>query len=104
MKIEYREAKDYRVISANGVWGGLAPHNQIRMAFYSEFVAPPESEIYEQKDKDLVKVNQDEEGTRHVIREMQVGVTIPVSLVPNLIEWLKDKYEQYEALSERDKG
>lgn len=86
----------FRVIHADGAWGGIAPNGLIRMAIYSESQPLPESVRYELKEERLVEKDRKQPPLGTIIRELEVDVVMDIRVARSLRNWLDDKIKQFE--------
>jgi hypothetical protein len=83
----------YRVIATNGVWGGLTPRGDLKLDFFVESQATPDSVRHEVVDGNLGKeISRSPE--RAIARRLQVGVLLSIDDAENLRDFLKLKIEE----------
>jgi hypothetical protein len=96
VNFHFLKSNFFRVIHADGVWGGLSPNLNIHMSFYSErnpipqMVAMVLSDVgtpaRELPDKRVIK-----EG---YVREIEADVVLDLQVAASLARWLTEKVEQ----------
>ena len=100
VKFHYKKSNLFRVLHADGAWGGLTPEGNIFFTFYNS--RPPIPEVLVQpveEDGTLgpeipeLKVSKD-----GIVREVEVGVTMTPENVQSLIEFLKGRLEHVEKI------
>ncbi len=95
-EIDFTHGRDYRVVHADGAWGGLTPSGGINVAFYAEWKKEPTSIIYEASDNKLRETKRN--GPEHVTREIQVEVLMTQAGAQALYKWLRIRLSQAESL------
>lgn len=88
---KYAKANDYRVIAANGVYGGPLPSGEIKADFFVEFVETPGVERFEVKDKRLGALIDRVPSKGTWIRELQIGLLLSRNTAKSIGEWLLEK-------------
>jgi predicted polyphosphate/ATP-dependent NAD kinase len=101
-KIAFRLIKSnlFRVISADGIFGGLTPRGNLFMSFFSERLPIPERIVHLLTPEGKVgeEVLAERESKDGVIREVEVGVAVDLDTAKALVVWLQDKIKQAEKL------
>ncbi len=88
----FAEAEDYRIVHADGIWGGVTPQLDVYMQFYTEFKEPPESVTYSIDGQRLKEDSRT--GREALVRQLQVGIMINVRTARALQAWLGDKIRE----------
>ncbi len=100
MKIRYLYESDASAstLYAHGVWGGLNPHGEIEMQFYTESDKLPETtECLIHEDGAVGPEMSDEsEDTRVVLRKIGAKVLVNYHTAKALIDWLEEKVSALE--------
>lgn len=107
IKIEWEYDKDYRMVPANGMWGGLTPKGDLHIEFFVEVLPTPGPEAtaffrdavsgsYNERPKTLEKAR--------IVRKVQVGVMIPHQQIPSFTEWFKDKAQRVNIVQKNPSG
>ena len=91
VEIHYLKANDFRVIHADGVWGGVAPRGYITMSVFSERNPIPRKMVFDVTPDGQLGPVTDRDSKEGIIREVEVEVVMDVPLAKSLVEWLKDK-------------
>ena len=90
--ISYQKSNLFRVVHADGVWGGATPRSDVHMAFFSERTALPKASYF-----DVINgMPQNEvvtETRTGVVRELEADIvmSLPVAIATYL--WLEDKLQ-----------
>ena len=105
--IEWEYDKDYRMVPANGMWGGFTPKGDLRIEFFVEVVPTPgleETALF----RDAVSGSYHERPKApekaRIVRRVQVGVMIPSQQIPSFTEWFKDKAQHVNIVRENPSG
>lgn len=87
----------YRRIAANGLWGGISPTGELKFDLFEDVSEFPQTTIVTLTDGEVKsEVNiPDENGTININRILHIGVSLPISVVPDIITWLQQKVEEY---------
>jgi hypothetical protein len=94
VEIIFEKSPQYRVIHADGAWGGLTAQLGLHLGFYSEFRQPPESITYSlEKDQPIEKVRT---GREAVVRHVEVEVAFSLQTAQSLRDWLDTKLKEAE--------
>jgi len=100
---KYKHAEHFKTIYANGVWGGPNPHGEIVMNFFLERNQPPE-ETKHVIAEDRTLVEKSRVPSKDVlIRELQVGIILSLSVARSVKEWLDQKITLLESSLEEAK-
>ncbi|MGV3719837.1 MAG: hypothetical protein ACO1SX_02915 [Actinomycetota bacterium] len=83
----------FRVVHADGVWGGVTAHGFVQMAFWSERTAIPKELTYtfEPGSKELKESPEDRTGREGWVREMEVSVLMDLPTAISFRGWLDEK-------------
>jgi hypothetical protein len=90
----------FRIVHADGVFGGLAPTGLIFINFYSQVPPIPDRVFHEigpdgKLGRELVEKRS---GSTAIVRELEMGVLIDVAVAKSFIQWLQ---EQVAAVEQR---
>ena len=107
----YIKSNSFRVVHADGVWGGPTPRGYVSMSFYSERTPIPRRITHAVTQEGNLGKLGDEVGrdTREgLVREVEVEVMLDLELARSLAQWLDDKIEalqaQQDAIVEKKRG
>jgi hypothetical protein len=96
VKIYFSKTKDYKIVPATGVWGGVSPNGDI---FFDLFIDKHDSPEYL-----VLKVDSDnkteevERGEQKLVRESQIGITLRPDNALVIGKWLIGKAEAAGAI------
>jgi hypothetical protein len=90
----------FRVIHADGVWGGVTPHLDIQMAFFSERTPIPQLVKHSVGPDGLGEELKSERVAREgIVREIEASIVVDVEVAKVLRAWLDDKIKQAEEIA-----
>lgn len=98
VRFKYVKSNFFRVIHADGAWGGLSPRGDIHMSFYNERGALPDSSI--------LTIGSDGQRTKPdvapssnaIIREIECDIVLDLTTAMGLRKWLDDKINDLQML------
>jgi len=92
IKIQYEEAKDYRMIPVTGIWGGIAPNGEIFADFFVERQKTPTLTILEIDESG--KILKDAQTGQKYIREKQIGIILRPDIALSIGNWIVKKAKE----------
>src|SRR5258708_3697353 len=106
LRIEYQKSHSFRVIHADGAYGGTSPRLQLFIAFYSERFPIPRVLTYESCStgaprEEVIAERESKEG---IIREIEVGVTMDINAAKGFAAWLSQQIAELEKRREQILG
>ena len=106
LRIEYKKSQAFRVIHADGAYGGTSPRLQLFIAFYSERFPIPTVLTYETSEtgapvRELTAERESKEG---LFREVEVGVTLDINAAKGFLDWLTARVAELEKKREEILG
>lgn len=92
-EITFRFEKDpeYRIIVANGAWGGITPRGELNFDLFFEHVETPEEISYMTTPDGLGPEVHREPQPAPITREAMVGVVMTVDNAENFAKWILEK-------------
>jgi hypothetical protein len=101
VKFDYIKSNSFRVVHADGAWGGVTPSQNIFMALYSQRAPIPQQTSHEVlTGGQLGSEIRDQRVARDaIIREVEVGVQMDLGVARALVDWLHEKIEVLEKLT-----
>lgn len=98
---DYIKSNFFRVIHADGAFGGLAPNGNIHMALYNERQAIPTKMVYPIEGTGLgPEIRKKRKGREGLVREVEVDVILSIEQAQALHTWLTNKIEAFETVSD----
>lgn len=90
--VNYQKSRNFRVVLAEGCFGGISPRGVIRSAFYNERSAIPQDGEITIRDGQAVTetVTNAREG---LVREVEVEVVMDLTTALSYHVWLSEKLE-----------
>jgi hypothetical protein len=94
LRFTYVKSNFFRVIHADGAWGGISPRGDIHVSFYNERGALPDSSILTlgADGKPLKPEEAQSSGT--IIREIECDVVLDLAAATGLRKWLEDNINE----------
>ncbi len=98
IRYEYQEEPGTKLQAAHGVWGGVNPHGEIELNFYTESDKMPLfSEREVEPDGTLgPELMPDDEDIRHITRTIHTKLLLNPRSAYAVFEWLAEKLESLE--------
>lgn len=91
-EVHFIKSQYFRVVHADGAWGGMTNAGFINMTLYSERPAIPQRIVHELAPLDNARFRLGGEleriGKEGVIRELEVSVMLTKEAATALVEWL----------------
>jgi hypothetical protein len=84
----------FRVIHADGAWGGIGPRGDIHMSFYNERGALPDSGIITVGDDGKPIKPEVAQSSGSVVREIECDVIFDLITAIGFRKWLDDKIKE----------
>ena len=99
IRFEFIKSNLFRVIHADGAFGGLTPRLGIFINFYSERPPIPKVLVHRVSETSGVlgeEIREKRESKTGIVRESEVGVCVDVEVAKSLVVWLQDKIHAIE--------
>jgi len=84
----YVKSNFFRVIHADGAWGGLSPRGDIHIAFYNERAAIPDHSSFRVSSDGKVVEPEKFEAESELVREVEIDVVVDLTTAKSLRTWL----------------
>jgi hypothetical protein len=94
ISIDYIKSNHFRVIHADGAWGGLTARGAIHMGLFSERPTIPQTQVYRVTDEGKLGTPIPERTKKRdadMVREVEVEVIMSYDTAQALYNWLGDK-------------
>jgi hypothetical protein len=100
LEFDFIKSNFFRVIKADGAFGGISPNGSIHMALYSERSAIPTKTFHSLEASGQLgpELREKRQGRRAILREVEVDVSMDIAQAIVLRDWLTDKIDQFEKL------
>lgn len=98
VKFDFIKSSLFRVVHADGIFGGMTPKGDIFMSFFSERFPIPTSVVHELKPSGELgpEVRSEREGRKGLLREVEVGVYCDLEVAKAVHKWLAEKIADAE--------
>jgi hypothetical protein len=98
IKFDYIKSNFFRVVHADGVWGGITPRQGIVMGFWSERPPIPEQMVFHVKPEGSLgeEIKEERKGREAIVREVEVNVMMELGSAKAFLAWLQAKVELLE--------
>ena len=93
---QYEKDPDYRVVYANGAFGGVTPRGDIKFELFIEYVKAPETIVHSMTPDGLGPEIERLPDRTPITRESQVGVIMSPNQAKSLAHWLLGKLSEVE--------
>lgn len=91
---KYTKANDYRIVTANGAYGGPEPTGGIKVDFFIESLEYPNLQRFELEGTKLGKEVRRIPGENNWVRELQIGLLLSRDVAETIGNWLLEKVKQ----------
>lgn len=93
VQFHYNKSNLFRVIHADGAWGGLTPDLNLFVGFYSQRPPIPNMTVQPLMDDGTLgeEIREAKISKAGIVREMEAGIVLSESTVDSLIEWLQQQ-------------
>lgn len=93
----YIKSKYFRVVHADGAFGGLTPHLDIFLSLYSERPPIPKRMVHDVVDGRLGdEIRAERKSKSGIVREAEIGITMDIDVAKSLVEWLQQKIQDVD--------
>ena len=99
VKFVYKQPDDYKIVYANGIYGGPTPRGEFKFDLFHEYGPAPESELHYVKEDGSVGGKVESEASVEeaiVIRERKIGVVMELRHAKNIASWMLTKIQEIE--------
>jgi len=89
VRFKYERAPDYRIVYANGAFGGPSPRGEMKFDLFAEVVMPPDYVVHAlHPSGELGDELEREPSEPNIVRQAQIGVVMSLAEAKNLNAWL----------------
>ncbi|MBX7095973.1 MAG: hypothetical protein K1X56_14720 [Flavobacteriales bacterium] len=103
IEIHYQKNPSYKIVHADGVYGGLTTKNYLNLNFYAERFPIPKTNKFEFEDHEQVKFTEDKltanDCKNGLIREIECGIYIDIQTAESLANWIQLKIKEYKLIT-----
>ena len=104
VEFHYIKSNGFRVVHADGAWGGPTPRGNIAVTFYSERVPLPQLLVHELNSSGQLGKEVSRETKKGYVREAEVQVMMDLRVAEGLVEWLQNKISTVQKRSAGKNG
>jgi len=99
IEFDFIKSNFFRVIRADGAFGGIAPGGAIHMAIYSERQAIPTKTVHSLEGQQLgPEIPEKREGRSAVVREVEIDVVLELPQAIVFRQWLDERIMQLQQI------
>ena len=100
VNFEFARSPFFRVVHSNGAWGGITPHQELSVTFFSERNSLPRSITLEVTSQGRLGPEISRDVTRgSVHRECEVEVLMSMNEAVSLHKWIGTKIDEWRKVS-----
>lgn len=97
----YIKSNSFRVIHADGMWGGISPSGHLQMAFYNERIPIPQMTVHAVDPVKRIIGEEEERLVRDgIVREVECNVVMSLEVSERLHRWLGVQIESLKKAKE----
>lgn len=94
LNFTYYKSSYFRVIHADGAWGGVTPRGNIHISFFNERVALPDKSVVFVSGKTRMAVKPEEPHAESTfVRELEVDVIMDLPTAISVRDWLTNQID-----------
>lgn len=97
--IRFETAKDYKLIYANGVYGGVTPRGDLAMDVITEFSSRPSKQTFKVEDDGTLGDLVAQEGSEEIVRQRLATLFLQPNNARSIAEWMLSKLFQVSQTS-----
>lgn len=97
---DFIKSNFFRVVHADGVFGGLAPNGNIHMQVYSERTAIPQKTVHAIEGSELgPEIHAKRQERKAIVREVEVDVVFNIAQAEAMRAWLAEKIDTFQKVT-----
>lgn len=100
INFHYIKSNNFRVVHADGVFGGLTPSGDIFASIFSQRPAIPNLTVNQIKENGELGPEIERVSKDGIIRELEVGLAMRPETAEQLIKWLQERVTEFRKLQE----
>jgi hypothetical protein len=105
INFRYIKSNLFRVVHADGAFGGISPRGNIHFSLYNERIALPDSSKITVSDKTGEVIGAEKfKNSGSIVREIEVDVVTDLPTAMQLYKWLGNKIAELQALIKEAQG
>src|SRR5579863_8383398 len=93
VKFDFIKSAAFRVVHADGMFGGPTPRGDLFIGFYSERFPIPTTVYHEIKNTGELgeEIRSERVGRQGILREVEIGVKCDLDVAKVFVQWLQEK-------------
>jgi hypothetical protein len=106
VKVRYVKSGYFRVVEADGIYGGITPQGLIQLGIFSErFPIPPEMELEVKPDGSIGNpIKKGSGGHPGIERELEISAILRPDTARALLKWLQGHLEKLDEIKKLKEG
>ena len=98
IKYEFQQDKSVKAKYTHGVWGGINPHGELEMNFYTEYDKLPLSTECELSPEGIISPEDEglDRDVKYFVRDIHSKVLMNVATARGIMEWIGEQLEMME--------
>lgn len=96
--IKYMKSHFFRVVHADGAFGGIGPRGDVHMSVYSERYALPDRGTLHPGEIGTLERREEIETSGQIVRELECDIVFDYVTAVGLRNWLNDKIKELQNL------
>ncbi len=98
IKYEFKQDKSVKPQYTHGVWGGINPHGELEINFYTEYDKLPASTECELSPEGIISPEDEglDDGVKHFVRDIHSKLVMNVATAKGIMEWIGEQLEMIE--------
>lgn len=97
--IKVQKANDFKRCHATGMWGNINPFNELVIHITEDIVDMPEKiNLIPDPNNPTSYTEEQIKGINNITRIDHAEITIPISVLPSIIDWLQLKLDNYNKI------
>lgn len=85
----------YRLVGANGIWGGITPRGDLQLDFFAESIAIPDTVTNLVTPEGKLGPELGRSPERRFMRRLQVGVLLSLEQADSIADFIKEKVAEF---------
>ena len=98
IKYEFQQDKSVKPQYTHGVWGGINPHGELEMNFYTEYDKLPQSTECELSPEGIISPEDEglDQAVKHFVRDIHSKLVMNVATAKGIMDWIGEQLEMME--------
>jgi len=96
VQVDFIKGSNFRVVSADGVYGGLTSDGSIHMNFWMQRPPIPQTTIHAVNEDGTIGEEIDKTQRCDIVRDVDVSVVVRIETARAIRDWLDDKIRAHD--------